>query len=92
MKIFYKRRALQHLQGIHSYISQDNPVAANDVVRAIAHSIGRLEVVPLSARPGPIGGTRLLAVPKLPYVVVHRVREDTVEIIAILHTRQKRRD
>jgi toxin ParE1/3/4 len=92
MKVLYKRRALQHLQSIHNYISNDNPRAASNVVKAIAHSIERLEAFPFSGRVGRVPGTRLLVVPNLPYIVVHRVTSGTVEIIAILHTRQHRRE
>jgi toxin ParE1/3/4 len=89
--IRYKKRALGDIEGIHDYIAQFDPVAAKRVVERIEHSIGRLNVLPLSGRPGVVAGTRLLAVPALPYIVVHRVRGDTVDIIAVLHTARRRR-
>lgn len=89
--IRYKKRALGDIEGIHDYIAQFDLVAAKRVVERIEHSIGRLNVLPLSGRPGVVAGTRLLAVPGLPYVVVHRVRGDTVDIIAVLHTARRRR-
>ena len=57
----------------------------------IERAIRRLEVLPLSARPGRVPGTRVLAVPGLPYVVIHRVRDDWIDIIAVLHTARNRR-
>jgi plasmid stabilization system protein ParE len=89
--IRYKKRALGDIEGIHDYIVQFDPVAAKRVVERIEHSIGRLNVLPLSGRPGVVAGTRLLAVPALPCIVVHRVRGDTVDIIAVLHTARRRR-
>jgi toxin ParE1/3/4 len=91
MILRYKARALADLEAIYNYIERDNPIAAKAVVARIRRSIGRLEIIPLSGRPGVVPGTRILAVPGLPYVVIHRVRDDAVEIIAILHTARRRR-
>jgi toxin ParE1/3/4 len=90
MKLRYKARALRDLEGIHEYISEFDPEAAKAVVRRIQRSISRLSILPMSARPS-IKGTRLLVVPGLPYVVVHRIGEDIVDIIAILHSARRRR-
>ena len=90
MRVRYKARALRDLEAIHRHISQFDAVAAKTVVRRIGHSIGRLEILPMSGRPS-VKGTRLLVVPRLPYVVIHRVGEDVVDIIAVLHTARRRR-
>ena len=91
MSVRYKKRALDDIEQIHRYIAEFDPVAAKRVVQRIEHSIGRLNTLPLSGRPGVVPGTRLLAVPGVPYIVVHRVRNDAVDIIAVLHTARKRR-
>jgi addiction module RelE/StbE family toxin len=90
MKLRFKARALRDLEEIHRYISQFDSVAAKAVVRRIEHSIGRLSILPTSGRPS-VKGTRLLVVPGLPYVVVHRVSEDAIDVIAVLHTARRRR-
>jgi toxin ParE1/3/4 len=74
--IRYKKRALGDIESIHNYIARFDPAAAKRVVERIQHSIGRLNVLPLSGRPGVVAGTRLLAIPGLPYIVVHRVQGD----------------
>ena len=91
MNIRYKTRALRQLEQIHGHIAKDDPGAASRTVTRIVHSIGRLSRFPWSARPGVVAGTRILVVPGLPYVVVHRVREEFVDVIAILHTARRRR-
>jgi toxin ParE1/3/4 len=91
MTVRYKARALRHINAIHDHIAQDDPIAGARVVSRIEHAIERLAVFPLSARPGRVPGTRVLAVPGLPYVVIHRVRGDSVDIIAVLHTARARR-
>jgi toxin ParE1/3/4 len=90
MKIVYLRGALRDLAAIHTYIARDNPEAANTVVKKIQYSTSRLVSLPYSGRLGP-RDTRLLSVPGLPYVVIHRVSGDTVKIVAIFHTARNRR-
>jgi len=92
VKLHFKRRALRHLEQIHDHIAKDNPAAAKRVIARIRHAIGRLSILPMSGRKGVVEGTRLLAVPDVSYIVVHRVRADTVEIIAVLHTARQRRN
>jgi toxin ParE1/3/4 len=91
MRLRYNARALGDLEAIYDYIAPHDVEAAKRVIRRIEHSIERLGNLPLSARPGVVVGTRLLVVPGLPYVVVHRVRGETVEIIAVLHAARRRR-
>ena len=81
----------QGFRGHFDYIANDNPAAAKRVVQRIEESIGRLLIIPMSDRPGTAKGTRLLAVPRLPYIVVHQVRGETVDILAVLHTARRRR-
>jgi len=89
--IRFKKRALGDIEDIHKYIAQFDPAAARRVVERIQHSIGRLNILHLSGRPGVVAGTRLLAIPGLPYIAVHRVRGDVVDIIAVLHTARRKR-
>ena len=91
MTVRYDARALRDIENIHDYIARDDTVAAARVVSRIERAIQRLAVLPLSARPGRVPGTRVLAVPGLPYVVIHRVRGDSVHIVAVLHTARGRR-
>ncbi|MBI2714665.1 MAG: type II toxin-antitoxin system RelE/ParE family toxin [Rhizobiales bacterium] len=91
MKVVYLRGALRDLEAIRAYIAQDDPDAARRVVARIERSIGRLATLPLSGRTGP-RGIRLLAVPDLPYLVVHRVGDDSVKIVAVFHTARDRRE
>ena len=90
MRLDYTKRSLRHLQAIHDYIAHDDPEAADRAVRRIREAAGRLETLPWSGRSS-IDGTRLLVVPGLPYVVVHRLNADVIQILSIFHTAQKRR-
>jgi toxin ParE1/3/4 len=90
MKVVYLRPALRDLETIRSYIEQYDEQAAERVIRRIERAVARLEILPHSGRPAR-GDIRILSVPELPYVVIHRVRNDRVEIAAVLHTARKRR-
>jgi toxin ParE1/3/4 len=91
VKLRWDARALADIEAIHAYIADDDPKAASRVVQQIKKSVGRLLIIPMSGRPGVAKGTRLLAVPGIPYIVVHRVRGETVDILAVLHTARRRR-
>jgi toxin ParE1/3/4 len=91
VKLLFKKRAIRHLEQIHDHIAKENPAAAKRVIERIEKAIDRLSIFPMSGRRGVIKGTRLLAVPDVPYIVVHHVRADWVEILAVLHTARQRR-
>jgi toxin ParE1/3/4 len=89
MRLRWERRAIIDIDKIYTHIATDNPTAAKCVVDRIEKSISRLLFMPMSGRPGVKKGTRLLVVPRLPYIVLHRVQGKTVEIIAVLHTSRR---
>ena len=91
MNVRYKKRALNDIQRIHEYISEFDPAAAKRVIKRIEYSINRLRILPLSGRLGQAVGTRLLVVPGIPYIVVHRLRDDWIDIVAVIHTSRNRR-
>jgi toxin ParE1/3/4 len=90
MNVQYLKGALRDLGNIHNYIARDDPAAADRVVDRIRTAVSRLESFPYSGRPGP-RGVRLLSVPDLPYIVIHRVDRDMVRIVAVFHTARQRR-
>jgi toxin ParE1/3/4 len=91
MKLRYDPRALSDLQEIFDYIATEDRTAAARVISRIEHAIGRLRILPYSGRPGHKPGLRILTVPSLPYIVVHRVLDDFVEVLAIFHTARDHR-
>jgi toxin ParE1/3/4 len=90
MKVVYLKPALRDLADIRTYIGRENEGAARQVIARIEYSVERLSSFPYSGRPDP-QGIRLLSVPGLPYVVIHRIQNDTVKIAAVFHTSRNRR-
>ncbi len=57
--------------------------------QTIYDSAGSLKSFPNKGRTGRVEGTRELALPPLPFVVVYRVLKDIVEIANVIHGAQK---
>lgn len=89
MKIIVSPAALADLGRLQAYIAEDNPAAAHRVARTIRYGIENiLAVFPEAGRSGRITGTRELAIPKTPIVLLYRVRRNTLEIIRVYHHAQ----
>jgi len=89
MKRTYSRRSLRHLRDIYDYIAADNPVAAGRVLLRIRAAADRLPRLPQAGRPGR-RGVRMLSIAGLPYVVVYRLFENEVRVLAVFHTSRNR--
>ena len=86
MNVTWLNAATHSVRRLHARIAADNPPAARRVVERIRQAIDRLADFPASGRRGQVEGTRELVIPGLPYLVVYRVRENTVEILRVFHT------
>ena len=86
MEVIWRRGALNHLDAIREFIAEDNPNAAARVCGAIEATATSLAEYPHLGRPGRVDGTRELVVVDLPYVIVYRVADEMVRIVAVLHT------
>jgi len=90
MKLRYRAQALADLGRIHEFVSQSSTRAANDVLARLHNGIGRLKMFPQLGRPGSVPGTRELILARLPYIVVYRIADDTIDIIGVFHAAQER--
>ena len=86
MRIICRRTALNDLESIREFIAQDNPQAATRVHAAIRAAVDPLADYPNLGRAGRVDSTRELIVVDLPYIIVYRVAEDTIRILAVIHT------
>jgi toxin ParE1/3/4 len=89
MRIVWTELALRDLAAARAYIARDNPPVADRQVERVVAAIASLLRFPESGRPGRRAGTRELVVSRTPYVVPYRVRGDTVEVLRVLHGRQR---
>ena len=89
MKLRWLKSGSSTLRLHVSFIATDNPRAAAAVRRRIRAAVLRLTDFPESGRKGHIAGTRELVVPGLPYLVVYRVGQESVDILRVFHTAQE---
>ena len=89
MRVRWLNRALHDLDEAEAYIAKDDPQAASGVVLRIVRAVSHLKEQPGIGRAGRVPGTKELIVPKTPFVVPYRVKDDTVQIIRVYHSSRK---
>lgn len=89
MQVKWLRKALVNLDHEATYIAQDNPIAAQKVVKTILDSVALLADQPAMGSPGRIVGTRELVIADTRYLVPYRVKNGQVEILRVFHTSRK---
>lgn len=85
MRVIWTPEAEQDRDDIWNYISADNPVAATFMDELFSDVAVRLVSYPMLGRIGKIPGTREL-VPHENYLLVYEVIQETVWILALVHT------
>jgi toxin ParE1/3/4 len=89
MRLTWALLAKQRVLEIRAEIAKDNEAAAARTIGKIRAAAKRLEAHPHSGRPGRIAGTRELVVPGTPYIIPYEVRNDRVEILSVVHGKQR---
>jgi len=89
MRLSWTGPAVQDLVSARAYIARDNPPAADHQVERVVAAVSMLLRFPEAGRPGRRAGTRELVIGRTPYIVAYRVRAGTIEILRVLHGRQR---
>jgi toxin ParE1/3/4 len=89
MQVVWTARALRDLAALRAYIARERPAAAKRQVERILAAAVRLERFPESGRPGRRPGTRELVVSQTPYLLPYRLRGELIEVLRVLHGRQR---
>ncbi len=77
--------ALDDLESIRAYIERDKPRAAREMARRIIKSVENIPSNPYMGRVGRVRGTREWVMPGTSYIVAYKVRDETLEVLRILH-------
>jgi toxin ParE1/3/4 len=85
LPVIWTTPAKAQLAGLHAYISQDNPDAADGQVELIVDATRNLAEFPEIGRDGRRSGTRELVIGRTPYIVVYRIRLASVRVLAVMH-------
>jgi toxin ParE1/3/4 len=82
--------AAENLEHIKNYLTEHHPQFAQSTVYELYESVRSLKASPKRGRPGREDGTRGLVLPRLPYIVAYRIKEESIEVLHIYHGAQKR--
>ena len=89
MRVRWLERALRDLGEAEAYIAQDDPQAAAGVVLRIVRAVSHLKEQSGIGRAGRVPGTKELIVPKTPFIVPYRVKDETIQILRVYHSSRK---
>ncbi len=86
MIILWSPEAIDDLASLRAYIAEEDPAAARRVVLHVIHSIEQLLAgQPRMGRAGRVPGTRELVVPRTPYVIPYRIRNNRLQVLRVYH-------
>lgn len=90
MNIEWSLQAIADLTELRAYIAEDDKAAAQ---RTALHIIRNVEELlsdhPHMGRAGRVPGTRELAIPRTPYIVPYRVRNNRIQVLRVYHGARK---
>ncbi|MBW4089614.1 MAG: type II toxin-antitoxin system RelE/ParE family toxin [Proteobacteria bacterium] len=89
MRIVWTASAVRDLAATRAYIASDNAPAADRQIARVLAAVGSLLRFPELGRTGRRLATRELVVGRTAYVVAYRVRGASIEILRVLHGRQR---
>lgn len=88
LRLGWTPEALADLHSTIDYIAERNISAAENLLSLIEHTAEQLVVHPFLYRTGRISGTREALVHSN-HILVYRVGTDIIEVLAVLHARQR---
>ncbi|MGB8259836.1 MAG: type II toxin-antitoxin system RelE/ParE family toxin [Terracidiphilus sp.] len=88
MRLRWTPAAANDLESIDDYLAGHLPSLRRETILEIYEAILALRTMPHRGRPGRENGTRELVLPRLPYIVVYRIKDSDIEILHIYHGAQ----
>lgn len=90
MKVHWTDHALAQLESIHEHIAQDAPTYATRVVDRITRRSEQVSAFPQSGRRVPeYHADDIREVVESPYRLIYRIKEDQIDVLAVLHGAQE---
>ena len=86
MKIRWLEDSIEDLTALRQYIAQENPAAARRVAKKIIRSVNLLLDQPGIGRAGRVPNSRELVVTGTPFLVPYRIKNNTIEILRVMHS------
>lgn len=89
MQVKWLKWALRNLEQARNYVFQDNPTAAQELIIKIQNAANQLQKYPFMGKNGRVECTKELIISNSPYILIYRVKEESVEVLRILHTSKR---
>jgi toxin ParE1/3/4 len=89
MRIVWTDLSLWDLAAARAFIARENPSAADRQMERVFAAVATLLQFPEIGRSGRREGTRELVIGRTPYIAAYRLRGDRIEILRVLHERQR---
>ncbi len=90
MQIRWTKKAIDDLKSLRAYVEQDKPQAAKKLTLRIISIIEEgLVLQPGMGRPGRKNGTRELIIPGTPYIIPYQIRNNSLEVLRVMHGSMK---
>lgn len=89
MRLRWTTPALRDLEAIGDFIARDNPAAAARIVNLILDQAEGLKHHPFIGRLGRVPETREWVLGEAPFLLPYRVRDEVIEILAVLHSSRR---
>ena len=80
--------AIAEAKAAYEWYAERNPSAANAFISELDHAISQIQKGP-ERWTTHLHGTRRFLLRRFPYVVVYRVAESTIQVIAVAHGRRR---
>jgi toxin ParE1/3/4 len=92
MRVIIREAAYDDLDRIHAWVAKDRPRSADAVIDRILSSAEGLGQFPHMGHVGRMPGTFEWAIPRLPYIIVYRIEENSglIFVDAVFHGAQDR--
>ncbi|HEU4967345.1 type II toxin-antitoxin system RelE/ParE family toxin [Sphingomonas sp.] len=88
LRLIWRETAREEARAVFRYIAEHDVGAANRLIAAVEACAERLPEHPHMYRPGRVAGTRE-AVVHPNYILIYRVTAESVEIVNVVHARQR---
>jgi len=89
VKLRWTDGAVEDLESAHGHLEAENPRAAWEAVARIMSGVERLEQFPHMGRRGRVEGSRELVVTGTSFLVAYRLRDESIQVLAVLHAARK---
>ncbi len=89
MKIRFTPLAYKDIDSVYNYLAKDDSNIAQVALDRIENLIDHLIFHPELGKQGRVKGTRELIIPKVPFIVVYKVEDDFITIIAVIHVSKR---